>query len=262
MEARFTEGPVRIAYTIDGPAGAPALLLINSIGATRAMWTPQVPVLARRFQVLSYDARGHGQSSIPSGEYALADLGRDAVAVLDHARIPRAHVCGVSLGGLTAMWLGLHAADRVDRLVLAATAARIGTRESWEERMTLLRQGGMTAVADLALPRWLSAPFREAQPDVAVRFRAMVEACPAAGYLGCCAALRDADLRDAVHAITRPVLTIAGTWDATTPPDALADIAARIPGAHSVVLDAAHIVNVEQADAFTAALVAFLDAPA
>ena len=193
MDARARHGDVEIGYSVEGPDKAPALLLINSIGATRRMWDPQRPALSRHLRVVSYDARGHGASSVPQGDYTLADLARDALAVLDDAGIARAHVCGISLGGLTAMWLGLHAPARVGHLVLANTAARIGTAASWAERMAIVREGGMSAVADIAMPRWLSDRFRHAHPDTTLSLRAMIESCPVPGYLGCCAALRDAD---------------------------------------------------------------------
>lgn len=261
MNGRTRHGEIWLAYSVDGPDHAPALLLVNSIGATRAMWDPQVKTLARHFRVIRYDARGHGESSAPAGDCTIDDLGRDALAILDDVGIGRAHVCGISLGGLTALWLGRYAPDRVDHLIVANAAARIGTTESWAERMTVVRGRGMTAVADIAMPRWLSDAFRREHPDIALALHTMIVSCPPAGYLGCCAALRDADLRDAVAAITSPVLAIAGSADVTTPPSALADIAHRIPGARMVTLDAAHLTNLEQAEAFTAAVTAFLPTP-
>lgn len=260
MEHIAPHGHLGISYSDHGPAHAPAILFLNSIGATRDMWDAQVAALSGRFRVICTDARGHGASSVPAGGYTVDDLGRDAVAVLDAADLARAHVCGLSLGGLTAMWLGVHAAGRVDRLVLANTAARIGTTASWTDRMQLVRDRGMAGVADLALPRWLSEEYRERHPDTARRLRAMIERCPPEGYLGCCAALRDADLREAISTIGSPVLAIAGARDTTTPPSALAEIAGRIAGARMVTLDGAHLTNVEQADAFTAALLEFLAA--
>ena len=261
MNRRARHGEVEIGYSVDGPDDAPALLLINSIGATRGMWDAQVPVWARHLRVVSYHARGHGDSSVPGGDYSIADLAGDALAVLDDAGVARAHVCGISLGGLTGMWLGVHAPARVGHLMLANTAARLGTTDSWAERMALVRDRGMSGVADIALPRWLSDPFRRAHPETAQTLRAMIASCPAVGYLGCCAALRDGDLRDEIATITSPVLAIAGSVDATTPPRALAEITQRIPGAAMVTLDAAHLTNIEQAEAFTAAVLTFIAAP-
>jgi 3-oxoadipate enol-lactonase len=258
MNRSVSSSGAAISYTADDASNAPALLLINSIGSTREMWEPQLPSFASRFRVLRYDARGHGRSSTPAGEYTLEQLGRDALAVLDAAGVEAAHVCGISLGGLTAMWLGVHAPDRVKSLVLANTAARIGTVESWTERVALVRERGMSAVADLTIPRWFSQEFRERHSDIVDQFRSTILSTSPAGYLGCCAALRDADLREEIDAIRCPVLAIAGSTDPATAPEGLHFIHQRIRGSKLVTLDTAHLSNVERADEFTNAVLAFL----
>ena len=246
----------RIAYSTHGPQGAPVLLLSNALGTTRDMWRPQMAAFTSRFRVIAYDTRGHGASDVPAGEYTLETLARDGLAVLDAAGARTAHVCGLSLGGLTAMWLGVYAPERVSSLVLANTAARVGSVESWTERIRLVREGGMTAVAARAMPLWFSEPYTAREPEVVARHRAMVEACNPAGYIGCCAALRDADLRDAIAAITAPTLVISGGDDRSTTPEVGALIHERVRGSRLVSLDSAHLSNVEQAAAFNAAVVA------
>jgi 3-oxoadipate enol-lactonase len=208
--------------------------------------------------VIRYDARGHGRSSAPPGDYTVEQLGRDALAILDTLAVPAAHVCGISLGGLTAQWLGIHAAPRVRSLVLANTAARIGSLESWSERIALVREKGMSAVADRAMPIWFSPAFHERDPETVHGFRAMVQGCPPEGYLGCCAALRDADLRGEIASIDAPTLTVASTADTATPPEGLAFIRDRVRGAQTVTLDSGHLSNVECAAEFTAAVLDFL----
>src|SRR4029078_10845102 len=193
MEHKVHSGEATISCEVDGDPAAPVLLLINSIGSTREMWARQMPALKTSYRVIRYDARGHGQSSVPRGAYTLDQLGGDALAILDQLGVPAAHVCGISLGGITAQWLGLNAANRVRSLVLANTAARIGTVESWTERINLVHQTGMSAVADLAMERWFTPAFHARDPETVHVFRTMVQSCPADGYLGCCAALRDAD---------------------------------------------------------------------
>jgi 3-oxoadipate enol-lactonase len=249
----------RISYSVEGHDDAPALLLINSIGSTREMWDRQMPELARRFRVLRYDARGHGRSSVPAGDYTIDQLAHDALAVLDAAAVARAHVCGISLGGLTAMWLGVHAPDRLKSLVLANTAARIGSLQSWTERIALVRERGMTGIAEMAIPRWISPDVREREPQTAEFFRQMIASCDPDGYLGCCAALRDADLREAIAAIRCPVLGIAGTGDAMTPPAELEAICQRVAGSRLMTFAAHHLTNVDQADGFTAAVIDFVE---
>jgi 3-oxoadipate enol-lactonase len=258
MEHSVTNGNATISYDVDGPREAPALLLINSIGTTRELWARQLAAFTAGYRVIRYDARGHGQSSVPHGDYTIDQLGSDALAILDATGVDAAHICGISLGGLTAQWLGVHAPDRVTSLVLANTAARIGTVASWAERIALVRQKGMTAAADLAMPRWFSPAFHERDPETVHGFRAMVQGCPAEGYLGCCAALRDADLTDAIGSIARPTLTVASTADSATPPEGLAFIADRIRGAQMVTFDSGHLSNVECAEEFTAAVLDFL----
>jgi 3-oxoadipate enol-lactonase len=256
---RFVERDgVRIGYSVAGPGDAPALLFINSIGATRALWDRQVARLDGDYRVIRYDARGHGRSDAPAGDYTLAQLGHDAVAVLDAAGATSAHVCGISLGGLTALWLGLHAAPRVDRLILANTAARIGTLETWTDRIALVHKRGMSAVADRAMATWFTPAFHAREPETTASFRAMVAGCSTTGYLGCCAALRDADLRDDVSRLRGPVLTVAGTQDVATPPAGVEFIRDHVPGSTHVAFDVAHLSNVEEADGFNDALMSFL----
>lgn len=241
-----------------GPAGAPPLLLINSIGATKeVLWSRQVPTFSERFRVITYDPRGHGQSAVPAGEYSLDDLGRDALAVMDAAGVDAAHVCGISMGGITAMWLGIHAPERVRSVVAANTAARIGSLQSWSDRIALVKAEGLAGVAEQAMPRWFTAGFREREPETIDRFKAMVTSNSPAGYLGCCAALRDGDLRDQVSRITAPFLAIVGAHDMLTPPEALALVHERVAGSQLITLDCAHISNVEMDTKFNAAVLEF-----
>jgi 3-oxoadipate enol-lactonase len=248
----------RLAYTLSGRDDAPPLVLANSLGTDRGLWAAQLDVLSARHRVLGYDARGHGASDAPAGDYAIARLGRDVLALLDHAGIARADVCGVSIGGLTALWLGSHAGERVRRLVLANTAACVGSETFWGERMRLVRDEGLAPLAEITMARWFTPGFRAARPDVVARMRATLLATPVSGYLGCCAALRDADLRDDAARVMAPTLVVAGRHDVATPPAAGEWLAATIPGAQLAMFDAAHLANVECAAAFTAAVDQFL----
>ena len=249
----------RIDYSIAGAATAPTLLFINSIATTRELWARQLPRLSKSFRVISYDARGHGYSQVTAGDYTIEQLGRDALAILDHAGAESAHVCGISLGGITAMWMGVHAPRRIASLVLANTAARIGSVEMWTERIAFVKKQGMATLADLTMPRWFTDGFRRREPQTVEQFRAMVAACSKDGYLSCCAALRDEDLREAIAGIRCPVLCVAGSADPATPPVALQLIHERIAGSKMVLLDAAHLTNVEQHERFNAELLGFLE---
>ena len=248
----------RLSWTAQGPADAPALLLLDALGTTVDLWRSQVDRLAEAFRVIRFDTRGHGRSDAPAGPYALDRLGRDALAVLDAAGAPRAHVCGVSLGGQTALWLAAYAPERVHGLVAANTGARIGTTELWNQRIRDAGELGMQTLVEPAIARWFTPGFRRTDPETVDRFRSMLRDGSAAGYAGCCAALRDADLRADLHRIRKPTLVIAGARDPATPLPDGAFIREQVTGAEWLVLDAAHLANVERPDDFTAGVLGFL----
>jgi 3-oxoadipate enol-lactonase len=248
----------RIWYTIDGRDDAPAVLLIHSLGTSHALWDAQLPTLVDRFRLIRYDARGHGKSSAPPGEFTIEQLGRDALAVLDAAGVQTATICGVSIGGLTSIWLGQNAHDRVSRLVLANTAARIGTSDVWSERMQFVRESGIEIAAEQAIPRWFTDAFCEEHPDIVARFLAIARSCPLDSYIAACAALRDADLRRDLHRVTVPTLVVAGSKDESTTVADGAYLRDNIPEARMEVLDASHLSNVERSAEFSALLDEFL----
>jgi 3-oxoadipate enol-lactonase len=247
-----------LSYRVDGDSHADAVLFSNSLGTTHELWKPQLDAMSLLFRIIRYDTRGHGASDAPAGAYTLDQLGLDALAILDAAGARRAHICGLSLGGLTAMWLGVHAPDRVASLVLASTGARIGNALLWQERIEQVKISGVGALAEAAMGRWFTHAFREAHPDIVARFYQMLATSPAEGYASCCAAIRDADLRAEIGTIAAPTLVIAGTHDPVTPPADAEAIRARVRGARVSLLDAAHITNVEQADAFNECAITFI----
>jgi 3-oxoadipate enol-lactonase len=220
------------------------------------MWEPQVAPLSERFRVIRWDMRGHGRSPVPPGPYDLADMGADALALLDRLGAGRAHAAGVSLGGMTSMWLAVNAPERVDRLVPCFTSARLGPPEMWRDRAALVRAGGMEAVPSSVPERWLTP---EGDPGLAARLRAMLAAQPPDGYAECCGAIERMDLRSALPRVTAPTLVVAGEQDQATPPEHAELIASLIPGARLEVLPgAAHLGNLERPEAFTALLLDFL----
>jgi len=243
---------------MEGPSAAPVVVLSNSLGTDLAMWERQLPALTQRFRVLRYDTRGHGRSSVTPGPYSVGQLGRDMLGLLDALKIQRAHFCGLSLGGMTGMWLALNAGERIDRLVLASTAPKIGTPEVWNTRIDNVRRGGLEAVADALMERWFSAGFRERAPAAVARMRAMLISTPPEGYIAACAAVRDMDQSAVIRAIRNPTLIIAGTHDLTTPPAEAHRMEEAIAGSRYAELEAAHISNVEAPERFTAELTGFL----
>jgi 3-oxoadipate enol-lactonase len=224
------------------------------------MWQPQVSALSERFRVVRYDHRGHGKSPVPDGDYELAELGGDVLAMLDALGLERVHLGGLSLGGMVAMWVAAHAPERVDRLALLCTSAKIGPPEMWAARAETVRAHGTEAIADMLVGRWFTQGFAAENPDVITWARGLITGTPAAGYAGCCTAVQRMDLLPALESITAPTLVIAGAQDPATPPDAHARwVAAGIPHARlEIVPNAAHLANVEQRDVVTRLLLDFL----
>lgn len=252
---------VELNHRINGPHDAPVVVLSNSLGASMEMWAPQIPALSVRFRVLRYDQRGHGDSPSPPGPYDIPDLGQDALGLLDQNDIERAHFCGLSMGGMTGMWLAANAPERIDRLVLLCTSAHFGTPETWIERAATVREQGTEAVADAGIGRWFTDGFLEREPAVAARFRAMIASQSDEGYAECCGALERLDLRDELPKISAPTLVLAGAQDPATPPHPHSRLLAeRIPEARLEVLDpGSHLLNVERADVVTDLILDHLD---
>jgi 3-oxoadipate enol-lactonase len=250
--------PLEFHIQVDGPEAAPVLLLSNSLSSDLLMWDDQMPHWTERFRVVRYDQRGHGRSVVSPGPYTMEQLGRDAVAVLDHLGVERAHFCGLSMGGMVGMWLLTHARERIDRAVLANTAAHMGPLSLWNDRIALARAGGMEATVEPTVKRWFPAEFHARAPETIDRMRAMVRRTPVDGYVGSCEAIRDMDQRESIRSIDTPTLVLIGAKDPATTPAAGQLIHEAIAGSKTAVLDAAHISNVEQPEAFTKTVLDFL----
>jgi 3-oxoadipate enol-lactonase len=243
---------VDVAHTLDGPEGAPTVVLSNSLGSTPAMWDPQLPALLERLRVVRYDHRGHGASPVPPGPYELDDLGADVLALLDRLGLERVHWCGLSLGGMVGMWMAIHAPERIDRLVLCCTSAKLGPPEMWADRAATVREHGVDAVADAGIERWLSPAFLEREPEIAARIRAMLASTPAEGYAACCGVIERMDQTVRLGEIRAPTLVIAADDDPATPPEHGELIAAAVPGARlEIVPNARHLATIEQPQAMT-----------
>jgi 3-oxoadipate enol-lactonase len=250
---------VKLACREDGGEQLPALVFSNSLGTDMSVWDAQVEVLRPLFRIIRYDIRGHGQSSVPARPATIDRLGEDLLAVLDGHDIERAHICGLSLGGLTALWLAATHPERVGRAVFANTAARIGSTEGWNARIDAVRSWGMAAVRDAVVSRFLSEGFQAREPEITRWFAEMLQTTDPHSYIAACAALATADLRPVVPNITAPSLIIAGALDEATPPSQAAELHHNIAGSKLVVLeDASHLSSVEQSGAFNNLLLQFL----
>jgi 3-oxoadipate enol-lactonase len=249
-----TDDNIRLNVAIEGRDGAPVLLMMHSIGCDLTLWDPQIAALAEDFRIIRFDARGHGGSDVPKGDYTLGQLARDALAVLDSARAESAYLCGLSLGGVTAQWLALHAPGRIKGIIIANTAARIGTAEAWQARGDMAVSQGMQAIATTAITRFFSEAFLAASPGIVNLFRQRLLTTAPEGYAGCCAVLRDTDFTHELSGISRPTVVVGSTLDVPTPLSQAQELAQAIPGARLVALEAGHLSNVEQPEAFTAAI--------
>jgi 3-oxoadipate enol-lactonase len=252
-------GEFRVA--LDGDRAAPVLILSNSLGCTLEMWDPQVAAFAQNYRLIRYDTRGHGGSPVTAGPYSFDDLGQDVLALLDALEVEKAAFCGISMGGHTGLWLGVHARERLNAIAVCNSAAKIGTPQAWGERAAMVRAGGvraMQALADSAAQRWFTESFIQAQPEVVRRAQDWIAHINAEGYAACCEALASSDLSRAIADIATPTLLLAGQFDpVTTLADAEA-MQARIPGACLAVVAASHLSNLQAPQAFAQAILDFL----
>ncbi len=249
----------RLFYRLEGKPDLPVLVLSHSIGTDHAMWDPQVRDLLPYFQVLRLDTRGHGASESPTGEYSVEQLGRDVVGLADALKLEKFAFCGLSMGGAIGQWLAVYLPKRLTALVLANTSPRFGTPENWKARIEAVQQGGMSAIVDLAMQRFFSPQFLARDQAYPASIRSVLLGTDAAGYIGCCAALRDFDFRKNLKDIKTPTLVISGDNDISTPWEGNGEVLAReIEGARTIRLPAAHLSNIERPKSFTAVLFSLL----
>ncbi|MBV8722441.1 MAG: 3-oxoadipate enol-lactonase [Candidatus Eremiobacteraeota bacterium] len=253
-----TSDGCRLAYRFDGTADKPVLLLSNSIGTDLTMWDSQIEALGKHFRVLRYDSRGYGRSGVPAGPYPVDRLGRDVIELLDTLKLSRVHFLGLSLGGMVGQWLGIHAPERINRLILANTSAYLGPADQWEGRIASVLKADPQETADLFLRNWFPPQLLEAGGPMITKIRAMLLATDPQGFAGAYAAVRDMDMRRTIALITAPTLVIAGQYDTVTLPSHSELIAATVPGAKLLVLPVVHLSNLEAPDAFMNAVLEFL----
>jgi 3-oxoadipate enol-lactonase len=252
---------IALNYRIDGPEGAPWLTFGNSLCCDLSMWQPQAEFFSRRYRVLRYDTRGHGHSEASSGPYSFDLLVADVIGLWDALGIARSHWVGLSMGGMAGFGLALDHAQRVGALVCCDCRAQAPQAYAafMAERIRITREQGMVALVEPTLSRWFLPQTLAAQPRWLDALRASVAATSVDGHIGCCEAIRALDYEQRLGAISNPCLLLGGEADVGAPPDVMGAIAQRIPGAqHQVIANAGHISNLEQVEAFNAAVDAFL----
>ncbi len=250
---------VTIHYALTGDPSHPALILSNSLGADFSMWDAQAPIFEKRFRLLRYDMRGHGKSSSPAPPYSVAQLTDDLLALADTVGFGQFNLCGLSVGGMIGMHLALHSRQRLKKLVLCNTAAKIGTDEMWNARIDTVRSQGMSPVAKLTPARWFTPSFQSSHAESVAASLRVLEALNREGYIGGCCAVRDFDMRSEVSRITVPTLVVSGIHDpAATPADGRY-LAEHIPGARYVELNTSHLSSIEDPAGLNSAVLAFLN---
>ncbi len=249
---------VELHYDLSGPDHAPVLIFSNGLGTDLHMWDAQLPAFTASHRVLRYDTRGHGKSSITPGPYSIAQLGRDVLHLMDYLHISHATFCGLSMGGMTGMFLGALPDMRFERLILCNTAAKLGTAEVWNARIRAVEAGGMQAVVPSVIDRWFTPEFRTQHPEAVSPVQKALESTNPQGYVANCAAVRDGDFVGELPRISSKTLVIAGTQDPVLPISDANAVAQRVPGAKFLELPAAHISNIEAGAEFNRAVLQFL----
>ncbi|WP_371056254.1 3-oxoadipate enol-lactonase [Rhodosalinus sp. K401] len=256
MRAADVNG-VRLHWREDGdPEGAP-VVFANSLGTDLRLWDAVLPHLPAGLRIIRYDKRGHGLSEAPPAPYAMGQLVSDAEALLDHLGVRNCVFVGLSIGGMIAQGLAVKRMDQIRAVVLSNTAAKIGTKEMWEDRIATVRAQGIEGLADPVMERWFSAAFR-ATPELAL-WRNMLVRQPADGYAGCSAAISGTDLYTPTSGLRLPTLGIAGDADGSTPPDLVRETLELIPGAEfRLIRGAGHLPCVEKPREYAEILAEFL----
>jgi 3-oxoadipate enol-lactonase len=258
---KTTVNGISVNYTLEGPAQAPVVTMSHSLATDNSMWDPTVPALTGRFRVLRYETRGHGQTDAPKGAYTLDQLADDAEELLKALGIARTHWVGLSMGGMIGQTLALRSPQLFASLALCDTSSRMPAegRSLWDDRIRTAETQGMEPLVEPTLARWLTEPFRKSRKDVVDKVATMIRSTPAAGYVGCCHAIKVLDLTDRINAIKLPTVVIVGEDDPGTPVAASKVMHERIAGSKLEILkSAAHLSNMEQPDAFNRALTGFL----
>jgi len=247
-----------IYFEVEGAQDKPVLMFCNSLGTTLHMWDGQMPAVTQHFRVLRYDRRGHGKSGAPAGPYNMEMLGRDALAVLDAAKVDKTNWCGLSMGGMVGIWLGANAPQRVNKLILSNTSAYFENKQIWNDRIKTVQEKGLQAIVGGTLERWFTKGFRAREPQKVKAIADMFLATKLEGYIGCGQAVRDMDHREVIKSIRAPTMVIAGKQDAGTTPEMGEYVHKNIRGSSITLFDAAHIANIECGDAYTETVLGFL----
>lgn len=260
MQTFTTSDNLKLRYKLDGKASNPPLILSNSLGTRLEMWDDQIADFTKHFHVIRYDKRGHGLSENKAGPTGFSRLSQDAIELLDHLKVEKAAWCGLSMGGMSGMWLAANAPHRFTRFALTCTSPHMGSPDIYNGRIKFVRENGMTILRPLVIDRWFTKGFMASNPAEVARVGDMVESTSPEGYISCCIALRDMDMREMIRSIKAPCLVVSGTHDQATPVEHGRMMAQSIIGSEFVEVNGAHLSNVEAKSHYTKSVLDFLRA--
>lgn len=244
-------------YQFDNFGHQKTLVLSNSLGTNLSMWDDNIDILSHCFNILRYDTRGHGESTINQSKVSIAELGNDVIDLLDYLKLDQVYFCGLSIGGLTGQWLGINHSTRFKKIIISNTAAKIGTEEGWETRVKQVTENGLRSILTATAERWFSPDYRTKNPDKVQDILDYFESTSLQGYVACCYAVASADFRELLHNLEVPTLIIVGTQDEVTTLEDGKFIQKRIPIASLETLDAAHLSNMEHPEEFAQHIIHF-----
>ncbi|ASV31676.1 bifunctional 3-oxoadipate enol-lactonase/4-carboxymuconolactone decarboxylase PcaDC [Maribacter cobaltidurans] len=245
-------------YKIQGTPNSPVLMFSNSLGADLTMWDDLVPHLLPYFRVLQYDTRGHGQSELTDGPYTIEMLGKDVIDLLDQLKIDKVYFCGLSMGGMIGQYLGIHHPNRLHKLIISNTDAKIGTAEGWKDRIKTINEQGMQAIVDGTMEKWFTKAFHSTHPYRIAEMREIFLANRIVGYTACCAALGAADFREDIKKISVETLIITGDEDEVTNVEQAKALQKEIAGAQLKVFNARHLPSTELPAYYAETLIDFI----
>jgi 3-oxoadipate enol-lactonase len=240
-----------------GDITQPAIIFSNSLGTDHGMWQTQVATFAQDYFVICYDTRGHGKSKVIENS-TLNDLATDVIDILDHFKVEKAHFCGISMGGITGLQLGINAPHRLLSITIANSAAKIGQDTAWLARADVVEAQGLADIVSTTHTRWFSNEFGYIHDSVAQQAIQSLSVTSPKGYAASCRALAHADLREQISTIQVPCLALCGRFDPVT---TVADgefMHVNMPNCEIAVIDASHLSNIEAPQQFNKAFKEFI----
>lgn len=263
MKKKIHANGINVAYRIDGPEDGPVVVMSNSLMSSLEMWDENIEALISRYRVVRYDTRGHGKTDVTPGPYTIELLAADLVGLMDALQIPKAHLVGLSMGGMICQYVGAHFSERVLSLSLCDTASEMPPRSLWEDRFAIAHEKGLIGLVDGTIRRWFLEGFITTHPEKIERVRQMILETPVAGYIACASAVRDMAQSTMLLKITRPTMVLVGRQDPACTVDQ-ATVLHRLIRDSSlhIIEDAAHLSNIEKPNKFNNLLKGFLDSVA